>query len=302
MAEIGDRQRELAEARSSAHERASETEEARRARARLEAEVVDLRDEVQEARAALAGAAIPPRELLEQEVRQHQRRAVAYISQAIRSSLTNVLGFSKLLLRASDGPLTEGQRSSVLHIHEAGEHLLGIVNDLSELTQVEAGTLELHADEIVDVAAVLREVAATSASAQARDPEAILVDCPLALPPAKGNEHRLVQILLALAQPLTPASDGPIRLSARADERSVTLVVAHRGVMIPGQDLPALLDPFLPIDAMSSLQDDGGRLRLALAKALATTTGGHLAVDSREAVGTIFTVTLPVLADVPAVA
>lgn len=302
MAELGDRRRELADARSSAQECAGEAEEGRRGRARLEAEVMDLRDEVQEARAALAGASIPSREPLEQEVRQHQRRAVAYISHAIRSSLTNVLGFSKLLLRASDGPLNEGQHTSVLHIHEAGNHLLRVVNDLSELTQVEAGTLELHADEIIDVASVLREVAATSASALARDPEAIIVDCPLALPPARGNERRLVQILLALMHPPTPDADGPIELSARADEKSVTLTVAHRAATIASQDLPALLDPFLPIDAASSLQDDGGRLRLALARALVTMTGGHLAVDSREAAGTTFTVTLPVLADVPAVA
>lgn len=303
-AELREHHREIEHTRASLHDRAGEADalNARLERAALlETEVADLRDEVREARAALAGHPMACREILEQELRQHQHRAVAYISHAIRSSLTNVLGFSKLLMRGDDGPLNETQRTNVLNIHEAGNHLLRVVNDLSDLTQVEAGTMDLR-DEIVDAAAVLREAAATSASMLARDPEAIALDCPPVLPPVRGNKRRLIQILLTLMQPPTPDADGPIRLSARADEESLALIVAHRGAPIPVQDLPTLFDPFSPIDATSTLQDDGGRLRLALARALAATIGGHLAVDSLEETGTTFTVTVPVAPDVQAVA
>jgi signal transduction histidine kinase len=297
-AELTERDRELERARLAAEERVSDADAERLL---LETEVADLRDEVRHAHAALAGHPTVCREFLERELRQHQHRAVAYISHAIRGSLTSVLGFSKLLLRDGPEPLLEGQRTSIQHIHEAGAHLLRVVNDLSDLTQVEAGTVELR-DEIVDVAAVLREVATTGATELARDPGAITVVAPSALPPVRGNTRRLVQLLLTLMQPPARYADGPVEISARADDESVTLIVTHPGASLSAQDLPALFDPFSPIDATSTLQDDGRRLRLALARALATTIGGSIELDGLASTGTTFIVRVPVAADVSAAA
>jgi K+-sensing histidine kinase KdpD len=176
-----------------------------------------------------------------------------------------------------------------------------VVNDLSDLTQVEAGTVELR-DEIVDVAAVFREVAATAASALARDPETIAVESPGELPAVRGNKRRLVQLLLSLMHSPTPDGDGSTELAARADEDSLSLVVTHRGAAIPCQEMATLFDTFSPIEATEMLQDDGRRLRLGLARALATTLGGQLTVETLEDTGTVFTVTVPVVADVSAVA
>jgi signal transduction histidine kinase len=296
-AELTDRDRELEHTRLTLEDRASDAEGVRLL---LESEVADLRDEVRHAHAALAGHPTVCRELLKRELRQHQHRAVAYISHAIRGSLTSVLGFSTLLLRDVDRPLTEDQRTSAQHIHEAGAHLLRVVTDLSDLTQVEAGTAELR-DEIVDVTAVLREVAATGPAALARDAGAVTVVAPPDLPPVRGNSRRLVQLLLTLMQlPARHHDDGPVELSARADDESVTLIVTHHGIGLSAEDLPALFDPFSPIDATSTLQDDGRRLRLALARALATTIGGSIEVDGEASAGTTFTVRVPVAADVSA--
>jgi signal transduction histidine kinase len=285
-AELDGRCREVAQTRAALDEHA--------------AELGDLREEVQEARAALAGHPILRRELIEQELRQHQHRVIAYICHAIRSSLTNVLGFAKLLLRSSDGPLNDDQRISALNIQAAGQHLLRVVNDLSDLTRAEAGTIEVR-DEIVDVAAMLREVATAGASALARSPDAITVACPPELPPVRGDQRRLTQILLALVQPPLADSEGPTELSGRVEDESVTLIVTHPGASMPAQELPTLCDPFSPADVTSTLQDNGGRLRLALAKALAASIGAHLAVEAWET-GTSFRITLPVAADVVAVA
>jgi signal transduction histidine kinase len=297
-AELEEREHELELTRAVLHECATEVEGPRLERALLEAEVADLRDEVVAARDALARHPVVCRDLLDQELRQYQHRAIAYISHAIRRSLTNVLGFSKLLLRQSDGPLTEAQHANVLNIHEAGTQLLRIVSDLSDLTQAESGNMELR-DEIADLEVVIREIADPATSG---GPRAICVSCPPVLPRVRANERRLVQMMLTLTQPLAPDVEGAVELSVQTDEESVTLIVAHCGVQIPTQDLPSLFDPFSPIDATATLQDDGGRLRLALAKALASTLGGQLSVDAVEGTGTVFTVTLPAAADVPAVA
>jgi signal transduction histidine kinase len=298
-AELTDRDRELEGARAALEDRTSDADGVRLL---LETEIAELRDEVRHAHAALAGHPTVCREFLERELRQHQHRAVAYISHAIRGSLTSVLGFSKLLLRDDDRPLTEDQRASAQHIHEAGAHLLRVVNDLSDLTQVEAGMVELR-DELVDMTSVLRVVATTGPAVLARDPATITVVAPPDLPPVRGNTRRLVQLLLTLMQSSARHhADGPVDVSARADDEAVTLVVTHHGASLSAQDLPALFDPFSPIDATSTLQDDGRRLRLALARALATTIGGSIEVDGEASAGTTFTVRVPVAADVSATA
>jgi signal transduction histidine kinase len=282
-------------------EHARQAEHARLDRARLDAEMADLREEVRDARAALAGRPPGPRELTEEDLRQHQYRAIGYISHAIRSSLTNVLGFAKLLLRGDDGPLGLAQRTSVLSIEQAGTHLLGVVNDLADLTQAEARGVEVR-DEMADVETALREVAAAAARALDRDPASIAVTCAPELPPVRASERRLVQILLPLAQPPVPEGEGASDLSARAEGQCVVVTVRHRAAGLPPQELPALFDPFSPVDVASTVQDDGRRLRLALARALTAALGGQVAVAAQNDGSTVFTVRLPAAAGVVALA
>jgi signal transduction histidine kinase len=292
-AEVSERDQEIDRLRVVLDERASEADEAR---VLLEAEISDLRAEVRQAHTALAGHPTVCRELLDQELRQHQHRAVAYISHAIRGSLTNILGFSKLLLRDGDGSLTESQRANAQHVHEAGAHLLRVVNDLSDLTQLEMGAVELR-DEVVDVPAVVRELAASAPGALAIDAEG-LAD----LPPIRGNTRRLTQLLLTLMQPPTRHDVGLVEMSASADATSVTFVVTHPESSLPLHDIASLFDPFAPIDATSTPQDDGRRLRLALARALSQTIGGSIEVDGDAGRGTTFIVRIPVAPDLSAVA
>src|SRR5262249_55266171 len=102
-AELQEGHLELEGTRAALREYSAESERLRQQRASLETELADVREEVSEARAVLAGRATVSRELVEQELRQHQYRVIAYISGSIRSALTNVLGFSKLLLRPEEG-------------------------------------------------------------------------------------------------------------------------------------------------------------------------------------------------------
>ena len=291
-AELEHERLELGDARTALGASGRAGERARPEDALLETELADLREEVLEARAALAGRPTLSQELLEQELRQHQHRVIAYVSRTIRSSLTNVLGFSKLLLRPDQGPLDDDQRASVESIHRAGSYLFRVAKDLGDLAQVEARTAS-PVDDIVDVAAVVREAVPVSSAALDEDVE-VVVDCPPALPGVKGNSRRLGQVVHTLLCPPSADPAGAIEVTARADEQWVTLAVRHRDAVIPAQDVPALFDPFLPIDSTSAVQDDGRRLRYALAKAVLATIGGDLAVDARAGSGTIFTVTLPV--------
>ena len=251
--------------------------------AEAEREIERLRAEAE----ALAGGIEAARLRVDEEVRQRHARAVGYIVHAIRSSLTNVLGFSKLLLRGTEGPLTDAQRADALNIHFAGKHLLTVVNDLVELTQLENDTLKLKED-LVDVGAVLAETAA-AAVLPGRSASDVVVDCPPTLPPVKTDRGRLAQILETLVE---QAPEGvPLTLRARGNEDAVEMVVTWPRPSA-AKSLDELCEPFPATNVVSPLQDGGRRLRLAVVRRLALAGGGTLSVD-HAAAATTFTLTLP---------
>jgi signal transduction histidine kinase len=263
----------------------------------VEAQLTTLREELERAHATLESAqsvategATVPRELLEDELKQLYARAIAYISYAVRGSLTNVLGWARLLLREVDGPLSEGQRAGVLTIHESGTRLLGLVNDLVDLARIDAKTLDLHT-ESVDVPSLVREVTQAGAERLRRKPEDIGVECPSTLPPVRGDRQRLRQILLTLLA--EPPGTGPVRMSVWIAGEAIALSLEHPETSLSEAALGELFDPFAPLDPSSPVHEDGGRLRLALARALTTLSGGTLSVESRPGAGVTFSLTLP---------
>jgi signal transduction histidine kinase len=271
------------------HQRA-ELDRARAGLDRTRADLEQARGELDEARAALAAPPIIPRDLIEQELKQLHSRAVACMSYAVRGSLTNVLGFSRLLLREVEGPLNETQKSGLLTIYEAGHQLLNFVNDLVDLARVDAKTLELR-EETIDVPTLVREVAATGADLLHRKPAEIAVECPATLPSIRGDRKRLKQILLTLMQ--QPRPNGAIAIDARADGGSIAIRLAHPETALPPETLAGLFDPLTLLDPAFPVDDDGGRLRLSLARSLATLSGGALTVEGGEGAGTTFTLRLP---------
>jgi signal transduction histidine kinase len=263
----------------------------------VEAQLVTMRGDLEQARAALEGAqtvapagGAVPRELLEDELKQLYGRAIAYISYAVRGSLTNVLGWARLLLREVDGPLTEEQRAGVSTIHESGSRLLGLVNDLVDLARIDAKTLDLHM-ESVDVPSLVREVTQAGAERLRRKPEDIGVECPSTLPPVRGDRQRLRQILLTLLA--EPPGAGPVRMTVGIAGEAIALRLEHPETSLSEAALEELFDPFAPLDPSSPVHEDGGRLRLALARALTTLCGGTLSVESGAGAGVTFTLTLP---------
>ena len=275
----------LAHVSESLAERTMRLSEAESEIARLRGEVADREEELEAAQ-----------HRVDDEVRQRHARAVGYVVHAIRSSLTNVLGFAKLLLRGTDGPLNDAQRADALNIHFAGKHLLTVVNDLVDLTQLENGTLELK-DDLVDMRGLLADAAA-AAVLPGRSASDVLVDCPAGLPSVKTDRSRLAQILETLVEH-APES-GPLVLRARGAEDVVEVVGAWPRPAAT-KTLDELCEPFPATNAVSPLQDGGRRLRLAVARRLALFSGGSLTV-LHAAAATTFTLTLPAAVDALTVA
>ena len=241
----------------------------------LEAELADLRRAVEE----------------DDQLRQRQRRAIAYIAHEVRSSLTKVLGFSKVLLRGTDGTLSDTQRASALNIQTAGDQLLTVVNDVVDLTQIEDGAVALKPD-LVDVRKLLDGTAA-AAIRLGRGAGDVLVECPSTLPLLKVDRSRAAQILATLVEQ-APES-ATVVLRARDTRERVEVTVSGPPTAAP-RTLDELCEPFPPTNTGAPIQDSGRRLRLAVARHLTLASGGNLSLQHDEA-ATTFTLTLPTTVD-----
>jgi signal transduction histidine kinase len=213
----------------------------------------------------------------------HQR-AILSITRAVRASLSNILGFSKLLLRELDGQLTDAQTADVLNIQRAGADLLSFVSALSELNRAEAGEILIE-PEAVDARTLLTELAAEYGSAHSLD---IKVECPAELPMVRADRAHLGQILHALImQATSPSGDGEVVLRPRSNGATVDIAVTYPGRVISDDDMATIFDPY------HSKETNTGRVGLTLARSLAILNGGGLAVENQPGQGVVLTLTVP---------
>ena len=244
----------------------------------LRVEVAELRAELERARSATTALPAPP-ELIEQEARRLYGGALESICFEVRRALNAVLGYSRLPLHDAE---SRPQQDDVQALEVAGERLLVFVNDLHDLSRAEANALVLE-PEAVDVESALRQAARDAAERLPRQLSDFLVAAEPGLPPVRADRTRLAQILAALVQYGGPAKTV---LTARPAGKFVALGVSHPDLTVA--DGARLFDPLA-----ANGEDGATRVRLALARALATLSGGELTVTAGEVTGAVFTLTLP---------
>ena len=222
---------------------------------------------------------------------------LAGMSHELRTPLTAILGLAESLQLKYAGPLTEKQLQYVQVIHQSGEHLLALINDVLNLAKVSAGRLELEIAPVV--VAETCQMAMQLITPQARKKS---VTVSLALDPVvtglRADERRLKQILVNLlsnAVKFTPAG-GRAGLTVRGDEqrRVVDFTVWDTGIGIAGTDLPRLFQDFVQLDTRLAREYEGTGLGLALVRRLAELHGGQVKAESDGlGKGSRFTVSLP---------
>ena len=249
---------------------------------------------------------------------------LANMSHELRTPLNSIIGCSEMLKDGVLGELEAKQRGFVADIFDAGSHLLSLVNDILDLSKVEAGMLQLEADA-VDVAALLK--ASTLVVREKALAHRIRLDTQLdpALGTMLADERKLKQIvynLLSNAVKFTPEG-GAVTLSARRCARAevaldealpgrllplppgedgefLAVTVEDTGVGIAGEHLPKLFEPFTQVDSSVARRYAGTGLGLSLVRRLAELHGGTVGVASRLAAGSRFSVWLPYRAAAPA--
>ncbi|HEY7608961.1 MAG TPA: PAS-domain containing protein [Alphaproteobacteria bacterium] len=221
---------------------------------------------------------------------------LANMSHELRTPLNAIIGFSEIMHGELFGALGHPRYASYVgDMLGAAKHLLKLINDILDLSKIEAGKWELR-EEPVDLRRLLDGVMRLF---RGRDETArldIKVDAPAALPPIMADERALKQVIInALSNSIkfTPPG-GRIRLRARRDKSGrLHIAIGDTGIGIKREDVPKALAPFGQVDNHMTRRHQGTGLGLSIAKALVERHGGRLKLRSRPGRGTVITAMLP---------
>ncbi|HEY9888188.1 MAG TPA: PAS domain S-box protein, partial [Candidatus Obscuribacterales bacterium] len=233
---------------------------------------------------------------------------LANMSHELRTPMNAILGFTQLMAR--DGTLSAQQQQALNVINTSGQHLLDLINDVLEMSKIEAGTVTLSAHPF-DLTALLTTVESLFHMQALEKGLALNLQVEAAVPRyIVGDEGKLRQVLInLLGNAIKFTHTGQVRLSVAIAEPSplptqpaITLAIADTGPGIPAEILPRLFQPF--VQALHHVPGEGGSgLGLAIAQQFVQLMGGHIEVETTVGTGTTFTFTLPVaVADPTAIA
>jgi PAS domain S-box-containing protein len=213
------------------------------------------------------------------------------MSHELRTPLNAVVGFSELLMDGQPGPLNDRQRRYIKHIHTGGHHLLRLINDILDLSKIEAGRLQLST-LTVDVGQCFREVVDTLCPL-AEKKGLTIRQCDTDLTVA-ADETRFKQVLMNLlgnAIKFTP-DNGYIQLDAHAAGEFVRIDVRDSGPGIPAGEETRIFEAFYRANQHGN-QVEGSGLGLAITRRLVELQGGEISVETRPHSGCCFSFTLP---------
>jgi two-component system, cell cycle sensor histidine kinase DivJ len=220
---------------------------------------------------------------------------LANMSHELRTPLNAVIGFSEILNRELFGALGEARyRDYARLIHESGEHLLNVVNDILDMSKIEAGKFKI-VKEPFEVASLVKSCCDLMRHTAEQRSLSLIVDVAPGIPELPADKRACKQMLLNVISNAIKFTDpgGWVRVSARVEGESVELAVADNGIGIAEADLPKLGNPFVQANNSYDRSYDGAGLGLSVVKGLARLHGGQLELASTLGQGTTATILLP---------
>ncbi len=220
---------------------------------------------------------------------------LANMSHELRTPLNAVIGFSEILNRELFGALGEARyRDYARLIHESGEHLLNVVNDILDISKIEAGKFKI-VKEPFEVASLVKSCCDLMRHTAEQRSLSLIVDVAPGIPELPADKRACKQMLLNVISNAIKFTDpgGWVRVSARVEGESVELAVADNGIGIAEADLPKLGNPFVQANNSYDRSYDGAGLGLSVVKGLARLHGGQLELASTLGQGTTATILLP---------
>ncbi|GAA0556165.1 sensor histidine kinase [Rhizomicrobium electricum] len=221
---------------------------------------------------------------------------LALMSHELRTPLNAIIGFSEVIAGEMFGPHSVKRYGDYANdILGAGRHLLALINDILDLSKIDAGHLELHS-EPVDLCALLQDAVKFLAGRAADGKVRLCLAMPDELPPVRADALRLKQVLLNLLSNAVKFTlpDGTVTIGACvAANGGVEISVADTGIGMAPDEIPIALEPFRQVSSPHARNVEGTGLGLSLAKALTERHGGTLSIESKRDVGTTVRIHLP---------
>jgi GAF domain-containing protein len=230
-----------------------------------------------------------------EEASQHKSQFLANMSHELRTPLNAILGYTELMADGAYGEPSEKMLGILQRLEANGRHLLGLINDVLDLSKIEAGqlVLELSDYSIQDIAQTVRS---TLEPLAADKKLGFKVEVAPQLPPGRGDGRRLTQVLINLVGNAIKFTDaGEVAIKAEAHNGSFHVSVRDTGPGISAADQAKLFQEFQQADNAITRRKGGTGLGLAISKRIIEMHGGKIWVESQPGQGSTFTFTLPVI-------
>src|SRR5436190_4185 len=229
-----------------------------------------------------------------QEADRLKSQFLANMSHELRTPMNSIIGFSEILVERLDGRVETKHLGFLKHIHASGQHLLGIINDILDLSKIEAGKMEVY-PEFFSIAPVVESVCQVMRGMMKSSPRFVL-DIPSSLPQIETDLAKFKQVLFNLLSNAVKFSPPgvPITIRASLDEGAITVSVRDEGIGIAPENHAVIFQEFRQVDGTARREFGGTGLGLALVKRFIELQGGSVSIDSALEQGSTFSFTLPV--------
>ena len=228
---------------------------------------------------------------------QHKSQFLANMSHELRTPLNAILGYTELILDNIYGDIPDKARATLDRVQANGRHLLGLINDVLDLSKIEAGQLNLTLGDYAIKDVVYNVFSAVESLANNKS-LALKVELAPDMPRARGDERRLTQVLLNLVGNAIKFTDkGEVAIRVSSADGSLTVAVHDTGPGISKADQAKIFEEFQQADSSTTKEKGGTGLGLAIAKRIVEMHGGRLWVESEIGDGSTFAFTVPAIVE-----
>jgi signal transduction histidine kinase len=225
---------------------------------------------------------------------RHKSEFLANMSHELRTPLNAIIGFSEVLVQGLFGDVNEKQREYLQDVIGSGQHLLSLINDILDLSKIEAGRMELDLEEF-DVAQAIDNAVVLVRERATRKGLGLGTVLDAGLGSVRGDQRKIKQVLLNLlsnAVKFTPEG-GRVEVRAQRLDGHVEVSVTDSGIGIAAEDLEAVFEEFRQVGTDYAKKHEGTGLGLTLSRKFVELHGGRIWVKSQPGQGSTFTFSLP---------